>query len=276
MYDLKDQVCVVAGASSGIGRQIAFELSRCGAVVICAARRTDKLNDTMNKILKHGGKAEAYTCDFTVPTQVEKLAQYVKQKYKKIDLWMNGIGVNTAMGITWELDYEQWFKDLDGNLKTCYIGTKCAISVMKDQLIGRIINMSGGGVVKPETYNSAYACSKTALVRFTECVALELIKEELPIKIFAFGPGLIRTERTIELVEKEETLKYMPRIIDSIRNNTCTSIEQPAEFIAFIASGAVDKLHGCLLATYMDKEELIENLDKIAENGDYKLIVKSS
>ncbi len=275
MYNLKSQICVVAGASSGIGRQIALELSKCGATVICAARRTEMLKETIEQINSSGGVAEVYTCDFKVPSEVEKLASYVKEKYKRIDLWMNGIGVNTAMGITWDLDFDEWFSDLDGNLRTCYIGTKCAINVMKDQKDGRIINMSGGGVVKPEAYNSAYACSKTAIVRFTECVALELQKENLPLKIFAFGPGLIRTERTVELVEKPETLKFMPGIIDAIRNDTCTSIEKPAEFVTFIASGAVDKLQGCLLATYMDKDELIEDTDKIVENGAYKIIVKN-
>ncbi len=274
MYDLKNQICVVAGASSGIGREIALQFSYCNSIVICAARRKDNLEALVEQITEQGGQAEAFPCDFTNPESVEHLAKYVKEKYGRINTWINGVGVNNAMGITWDLSYEEWFADVDGNLRTCYIGTKCAINQMKDQEFGRIINMSGGGVIRPEIYNSAYACSKTALVRFTECIALELQKENIPIKIFAFNPGLVRTERTIDLVNLEATKKFMPGIIDKIKNDDATPIEQPAQFITFIATGAVDKLEGCLIITEMDKEDLIARADEIVENKSYKIHVR--
>ncbi len=274
MYNLKNQVCVIAGASSGIGREIALQFSRCGATIICAARRKDKLEETAQLIRNENGLVEVIACDFQDPISVEKLAKYVKNSYGRIDIWINNIGVNNAMGITWELSYEEWFADVDGNLRTCYLGTKCAINEMKDQGFGRIINMSGGGVIRPEVYNSAYACSKTAVVRFTECIALELQKENIPIKIFAFNPGLVRTERTIDLVNLEATKKFMPGIIDKIKNDEATPIEQPAQFITFIATGAVDKLDGCLIITEMDKEDLIARADEIMENKSYKIHVR--
>jgi len=274
MYNLQKTICVVAGASSGIGREICIQLSYCGATVICAARRKEKLDETVELIAANGGVAEAVACDFTDPEAVEGLTKYVLERYKKIDTWVNGIGVNNAMGITWELGNAQWFHEIDGNLKTCYIGTKCAINAMKDKGEGRIINMSGGGVVKPEIYNSAYACSKTALVRFTECISLELQKENIPVKVFAFGPGLVRTERTIALANKEATKKYMPGIIDRIKNDEATPIERPAQFVAFIATGAVDELEGCLLEEYMDKEQLVRDKIYIRKNQLHKLCIK--
>lgn len=274
MYDLKNQVCVIAGASSGIGREIAIQFSKCGAIVVCAARRKEKLEETAQQILAEGGQVEAMACDFKDPESVESLAKYVKDKYGKIDVWVNGVGVNNAMGITWDLSYEEWFADVDGNLRTCYIGTKCAINQMKDQGFGRIINMSGGGVIRPEIYNSAYACSKTALVRFTECMALELQKENIPIKIFAFNPGLVRTQRTIDLVNLEETKRFMPGIIDKIKNDEATPIHIPAQYMTFIASGAVDKLEGCLIITEMDKDYLVEHADEIVANKSYKINVR--
>ncbi len=273
-YDLNNNVCVVAGASSGIGREIALELSKCGATVICAARRKENLKDTVSLIEKNGGVAEALDCDFLNPESVDKLAGYVFGKYKKIDLWLNGVGVNNAMGITWELSFDEWLADLNGNVKTCYSGTVAAIKRMKEQGFGRIINMSGGGVVKPETYNSAYAAGKTALVRFTECVALELTKENVPVKIFAFNPGLVRTERTVALVNKPETLKFMPGIIDKIKNDDAMPINVPAQFVAFLATGALDELHGCLLSAEMDMDELFKDKKEIVDTGKYKIKVK--
>ncbi len=274
MYDFNNQICVVAGASSGIGREIALQFSYCNSIVICAARRKENLEELVTQITDCGGQAEALPCDFTDPEAVEHLAKYVKEKYGRIDTWVNGIGVNNAMGITWELDYEEWFADVNGNLRTCYLGTKCAINQMKDQEFGRIINMSGGGVIRPEIYNSAYACSKTAVVRFTECMALELQKENIPIKIFAFNPGLVRTERTINLVNLEETKKFMPEIIDKIKNDAATPIQEPAQFITFIATGAVDKLDGCLIITEMDKDDLIARTDEIVAQKSYKIHVR--
>ena len=274
MYDLKEKVIVVAGASSGIGRETAKRMAELGAIVIATARRVEQLQETMQEIDKVKGVGEAYPCDFMVPEEVEKLAEYVMNKYGKIDVWVNGVGVNNAMGITWEISYDEWMKELHGNLKTCYIGSKCAINQMRKQGFGRIINMSGGGVVKPETYNSAYACSKTAIVRFTEGLAIELEAENVPIEVFAFGPGLITTQRTIDLINDPATMRFMPGIIAPIKEGKTTPIEEPAEFLAFIASGAVDKLKGCLLTVHMDKEELVKNADKIVEDGSYKIIVK--
>ncbi|ONI44263.1 hypothetical protein AN641_05750 [Candidatus Epulonipiscioides gigas] len=275
MYNLNGQICVVSGASSGIGKEVALTLAKAGAFVALSARRTKKLLETAEQIKKEGGSCEVIPCDFREPFSVESLAGIIQKKYKRLDLWVNAAGVNNAMGITWDLDYKDWLGEVDGLLKTCFIGTKCAINIMKSQKSGgRIINFSGGGVVKPEVYNSAYACSKTAIVRFTECVNLELQAENLPIKIFAFAPGLVRTQRNIDLVNKPETQKFMPGIIDKILNDTATPIEKPANFVTFIATGQVDELSGCLLFSHMDKEKLIQNIPNIKENGLNKIIVK--
>ncbi|MFI3236577.1 MAG: SDR family oxidoreductase [Lachnospiraceae bacterium] len=276
MYHLEGQVCVVAGASSGIGREIALELSRGGAKVICTARRKENLKETMELILAEGGIGEAYPCDFLKGEEVEVLAQYVMDQYGKIDLWMNAIGVNNAMGITWDIGFDDWMLEVQGNLQTCYHGTKCAINQMKKQGYGRIINMAGGGVIRPETYNSAYACSKTAVVRFTECVTLELKAENMPIKVFAFEPGLITTQRTIDLAHNPDTARFMPGIIAPILEGRTTPISKPAKYIAFIATGAVDQLEGCFLASFMDQEKLVSEMDEIVENGLYKINVKGS
>ncbi|WP_305768196.1 SDR family NAD(P)-dependent oxidoreductase [Candidatus Epulonipiscium viviparus] len=275
MYNLTGQVCVVVGASSGIGKEVALTLARYGAVVVLSARRTEKLYETAAQIKAEGGECEVFPCDFREPYSVEALVSVVKNHRKKIDLWVNAAGANNAMGITWDISYEDWLGEVDALLKTCYVGTKCAINAMKAQGFGRIINFSGGGVSKPEVYNSAYACSKTAIVRFTECVNLELEAEKLPIKIFAFAPGLVRTQRNIDLVNKPETKKFMPGIIDKILNDTATPIEKPANFVAFIATGQVDGLSGHLLSSHMDKEKLIREIDNIKANSLHKIMVKS-
>ena len=274
MYNLKNKICIIAGASSGIGRETALVFAKNGATVICTARRTELLLETVEEIKAFGGVAEAYSCDFTNPENVEALSTYVISRYSQVDIWINGVGVNNAMGITWDLSYDDWFNDLNGNLRTCYIGTKCAINAMKHQGFGCIINLSGGGVTKPEVYNSAYACSKTALVRFTECINLELQKENIPISIFAFNPGLITTERTLTLIEKKETLRFMPAIIDPIKNGETLPISVPAEYMAYIATGRLDFLSGCLLDSYINQEELLQNKEQILSQQLYKIQVK--
>ncbi len=240
-----------------------------------SARRTDKLKETAEEIIREGGKCEVFPCDFTSPYSVEALVSVTKAHYKKIDLWVNAAGANNAMGRTWEVSYEDWFGEVDSLLKTCYVGTKCAINAMKPQGYGRIINFSGGGVSNPEAYNSAYSCSKTAIVRFTECVNLELEAENIPIKIFAFAPGLVRTQRNIDLVNKPETKIFMPGIIDKILNDTATPIEKPANFVAMLATGQLDALSGHLLSSHMDKDKLIKDLENIKTNNLHKIAVKA-
>ncbi len=275
MTKLQNTVAVVAGASSGIGREIAFELAKRGATVVCTARRAEKISQLVNDIKDSGGIAFGAICDFLNNVQVNEFAKMVASRYGKIDLWVNGVGVNNAMGISWEMSYDQWTEDLEGNLKTCYIGTMAAINIMKHQKSGRIINMAGGGVMHTEVYNSAYATAKTALVRFTESISLELTRENIPIKIFSFNPGLVRTERTLELVNKPETERFMPEIIDSIKNDTATPINLPASNIVFIANGMLDRLHGCLICgNNPDIATLLPKLDNIVNTGSLKLIFK--
>ncbi len=272
MKELENKIAIVAGASSGIGKQTAVELARCGAIVICTARRRDKIAETVEEIKSQGGVAEGYACDFSDNESVIKLSHDVKLRHGGIDIWVNGVGVNNAMGIGWEISYSDWIEDFEGNFKTCYNGTMAAIKIMKDQKCARIINMAGGGVMRPEVYNSAYASAKTAVVRFTECIALELTQEKSSIKIFSFNPGLVRTERTIELANKPETARFMPAIIDPIISNSATPINLPARNIALIAGGKLDGLHGCLI---VGNDENLFNLtnqtDEIIAKGRFKL-----
>ncbi len=273
MTNLKGKIAVVAGSSSGIGKRTAIELAHRGATVICTARRRDRIVETVEEIKFYGGIGEEYVCDFSDNESVVGLSKDVASRHGRIDIWVNGVGVNNSMGTGWEIDYSNWIADFEGNFKTCYIGTMAAIKIMNKQNSGRIINMAGGGVMRPELYNSAYSSAKTALVRFTECIALELTKEKSDIKIFSFNPGLVRTERTINLVSKPETAQFMPAIIDPIKNNDATPIDLPAKNIALIAGGMLDGLHGCLIVGNDENlSALSSKTEEIATQSRFKLV----
>ena len=92
------------------------------------------------------------------------------------------------------------------------MGTRTATNLMKEKKFGYIINLGGGGVQELKPFGSAYGAAKTAIVKFTETVAVELEREGLNIKMFAFNPGFICNQRTEKLVESDVARIYMPKL----------------------------------------------------------------
>src|SRR3954454_6447028 len=91
---LHDQVVVITGASSGIGRETALELGRRGAAVVLAARNEGALQEVAKEIERLGGKAQVTVTDVAEWDQVERLAQAAVERFGRIDTWINNAAVS--------------------------------------------------------------------------------------------------------------------------------------------------------------------------------------
>jgi NADP-dependent 3-hydroxy acid dehydrogenase YdfG len=91
---LTAKVALITGASSGIGAATAREFARCGAQVVLAARRIDKLEEQAARIVQDGGRALAVEADITDAAQVSRLAQRARETYGRVDVLVNNAGAN--------------------------------------------------------------------------------------------------------------------------------------------------------------------------------------
>jgi NAD(P)-dependent dehydrogenase (short-subunit alcohol dehydrogenase family) len=194
--EVRNLVALVTGAGSGIGRELAREFARNSMKVACCGRRFDRLRETVSLIEGEGGVAAAIPGDVTLVADVDRLVHATVERFGGLDLLFNNAGAFDAIGGSWEVDPEIWWRDVTTNLRGPMLTCRAAISVMMKRNRGVIINMSGGGASHPLAGGSGYASSKAAVLRFTETLARELEQVGSRVIVVAMGPGLVKTEMT--------------------------------------------------------------------------------
>lgn len=161
-----------------------------------------------------------------------------------VDVWINCVGQNKAIGKTWEIPVDDIWNEVEVDLKSCIAGTHTALQYMIKADKGIIINFCGGGTDKPHLYASGYSAAKTAVARFNESVHLELAKDGSRVKIFGIQPGLVLNERTKLLCTDENSKKYMPEIETAFKEGRHADPLRTAFFVEFALQGVMDNLSG--------------------------------
>lgn len=178
------RTAVVTGASSGIGAATARELARLGYRVVCAARRTDRIEALADEI---GGVAVA--CDVTSPTSVAGLAEATGEA---LHLLVNNAGGAFGADPVESADPEQWRAMYDVNVLGLLRVTQALLPALRASGDGVIINVgSTAGRVAYET-GGGYTAAKHGTKVVTETLRLELNGE--PIRVCEVAPGMVHTE----------------------------------------------------------------------------------
>ena len=177
----------ITGASSGIGEALARRFGADHQVFICG-RRTDRLDG----IVEQMPSVRAMACNVTDEQDVLKFAAMIDAEAGGLDVVINCVGTFGEIGSLASTDTEKWWETLRVNLLGPYLTIKHCLPILERGRKPRIINFAGGGAFSPFPNYSAYACSKAALVRLTECLAAEL--QPKGIRVNAVSPGIIATD----------------------------------------------------------------------------------
>ena len=223
---LSGKVALITGASRGIGKEIAMELSKLGAEVFINYSSSDeKAEEVVNSIKNNGGKAHKLKFDVSEEDSVSSAFDKIIKINGSIDILINNAGI-TRDGLLMRMKSEQWDEVLNTNLKGVFLCTKYASKFMMKKRSGNIVNISSvvGIIGNPGQAN--YSAAKAGVIGFTKTCAKEFASRG--INVNAIAPGFIETEMT-EKLNTEEIVKAIPLK----RLGSCSQI---ANLVSFLVS----------------------------------------
>ncbi len=169
---LKNKVFIVTGASSGIGEEVSKQLSKHGAKVVCASRRTDELDRVTKKIISSGGRAVFIKTDITKVNDCQLMVEKALGEFGQIDGLVLNAGVSMWARFE-DITNIDFFKDLmDVNYHGAVNCVHEALPYLK-QTSGKIISCSTAQALMGFPSHSGYAASKHALRGFLSTLAIE-------------------------------------------------------------------------------------------------------
>jgi short-subunit dehydrogenase len=188
---VKDQVIVITGASSGIGLATAKEAAARGARVVLNSRDPVDLSRAVEQIREDGGEAVMYTGDVADRAAMEGLADAAISAFRRIDTWINNAGVS-IYGEIREVAIEDARRLFDTNYWGVVNGSLVAVEHLS-AFGGTLINV--GSVLSETGYplQGHYSASKHAVKGFTDSLRIELEKKDLPIVVTLIQPAAIDT-----------------------------------------------------------------------------------
>lgn len=189
---LKNQVALVIGASSGIGRATAVQLAQEGVSVMAAARRKDRLRELETELTEQGLKIAVSEADAAKPADMERVAKEARERFGKIDILVYATGTNTPDRSMRRLRPEIWDTLIQVNLSGAYYATEAVLPEMREARSGYLIYVSSISGLAPDVSGAAYQASKRGLVGFSHAIRVE--ERENGIRTSVVCPGLVNTE----------------------------------------------------------------------------------
>lgn len=230
MFNLKGDVAVITGASSGLGWQMALAFAERGADLVIVARRLDKLYKLKYEI---GNKVRVLPvkCDVTKSEDIDRLTDIVLKEFGKVSILVNCAGASIDKGILNMTD-DEWNFNINTDLTSVFRMTRNMANIMKKNNYGRIINISSiyGLVGNMYMATVGYHASKGGVINFTRAVAAELAKYGITCN--AICPGYFETELTREVLNTSEFKEYMKRTVPLGRYGKEGELNAGAIFLA--------------------------------------------
>jgi NADP-dependent 3-hydroxy acid dehydrogenase YdfG len=189
---VENQVVLVVGASSGIGRETAVLLARAGARVMASARREERLRELQESLAREGRAVEILPANAADATQMEHLAQRTRERLGEIDIMVFATGINVPDRSMKRLTTEIWNQVVSVNLNAAYYITRAVLPAMRERGAGHLIYISSVSGLFADVSGAAYQASKRGLLGLAHAIRFE--EKENGIRTCVVCPGLVDTE----------------------------------------------------------------------------------
>ena len=188
-------ISLITGASSGIGRDMAFEFADRGYDLILVARSFDRLKEVKNEIIKKYDKCNVLImkCDVSNVESVKNLYNNIQKEFGNIDVLVNNAGFGDC-GKFYETDLEKDISMINTNILGLHVLTKLFLQDMVKVNKGYILNIASIAGFMPGPLMATYYSTKAYVVRLTRAIAKELKVVNSKVRIAAFCPGPVNTE----------------------------------------------------------------------------------
>jgi NAD(P)-dependent dehydrogenase (short-subunit alcohol dehydrogenase family) len=272
---LAGRAAVIAGASEGLGLEIALTYVRAGASVLLCARTGATLERAEREVraaAQTDQQVLAVVADVANVADVEHVTREAMRHFPQVHALVNNAGVYGPLGPLESIDWNEWTRAIEINLYGSVLMTRALIPHFKQHGYGKIVQLSGGGATSPLPRITAYAASKAAVVRFAESIALELAPYGIDVN--AIAPGALNTRMMEQLLEggAEAVGEEFYSRMQKIASEGGTPLAHGAELAVFLASAQSDGITGRLLSAVWDAwRDLPPRRDALSRTDVYTL-----
>ena len=200
MFELKDKVCLVTGATRGIGKAIAEKLGVQGATVIGTATSESGAQKITDSLAAAGINGKGMVLNVSKADSIESVLSDIASEFGAISVLVNNAGI-TRDNLMMRMKEEEWDDIMNTNLKSVYRLSKGVMRGMMKARSGRIINITSVVGVSGNAGQANYAAAKAGVIGFTKSLAQEIASRGVTVN--AVAPGFIQTDMTNALTEDQ-------------------------------------------------------------------------
>ncbi len=235
---MSDQrVVVVTGASRGIGRAIAVELSAPDTRVIVNYNSSPgAAEETVSLIEKRGAAASAMRFDVADPGEVKAAFDQIVDAHGRIDVLVNNAGIarDNLLAI---MKPAEWDDVMSTNLKGAFLCSQAVVRPMMRRRFGRIINVTSVVALTGNPGQCNYSAAKAGIIGLTKSLAREIVSRKITVN--AVAPGYIETDMTAAIPQKAREV-----LLSQIPAGRAGAPEEVAAAVSFLASDAAAYITG--------------------------------
>ncbi len=188
---LAGSVCLITGASAGIGKASALALASEGAHLVLTARREHRLDDLIHTIQSAGGRAVAVVGDAREEETAIQAVKVAKEQFGTVNILINNVGVGNYKQLT-DTSAQDYDEMMDSNVRTTFLFTRHTAPLMIEQKSGIILTISSMAGIYGFAGEAVYCATKFAQVGFAQALDKELRPHG--IKVGVICPGGVKTE----------------------------------------------------------------------------------
>lgn len=237
---------VITGSSRGLGAAVAENLLISGYNIIGVSRNGNR-------------NLQKYQCFMDITgtvsseTDVHKIFEDAKNKFNHIDGVVHAAAVMGPLGSIEQTDYKSWVNAVEINLQGTYNVLRESARIFRKQEFGHYVGISGGGATSPMPKMTAYAATKSAIVRLVESVARDFDQLE-NVTFNSVAPGIMKTEMIDEVIAAGPEIighEYFQKMVD-FKQNGEDSVPKAVDLVCHLVSGKFPNISGRLISAVWD------------------------
>lgn len=253
---LNQQTIVITGATSGIGLATAKRAAKAGATLVLSARNEDVLKSVCDEINADGGQAIYVVADVGDADEVQNIADTAIREFGGFDTWINNAGVVVFSKLD-KLPIEDHRRLFQTNYWGVVHGSRSAVAHMRRKKSGgTLINVASINAEMPVPILGGYSASKAAVKAYSDVLRMELLEEDVPVKVTVIKPSGISTPISHHgRSHMKHRGKVMPPLYDTetVASTILAAAQHPVREITVGETGRLSELFWHLFPSLADR-----------------------